>query len=121
MNQLDASVFQLRVPSRTTLLDLVRLCRSDPTCARLLHFLYDHPTTLMTSPDIAFHLNVAIKDIDAAIERLLSKGLLRRMVLDGCTFFGLTDEEGALEVVRQFESWCATVRHRWQSKYAPIL
>jgi len=121
MNHRNALTSNTSIPRRVTLLDLVHLCRSDPVCARLLHFLHDHPTTLMTCPDISFHLSVPTNDIESAIQQLVGKGLVRCLFLDGQAFYGLTDEEPGLEVVNQFETWCNRVRHRWQSKYAAIL
>jgi hypothetical protein len=88
------------------LTELVRGCLAHPCCARLLHWLYAHPTTVMTETDIEALLRMTAADTRSAIERLSARGFLRHVSAGGLTFYGLTEDAQIHALLGRFEGWC---------------
>lgn len=95
--------------------ELVQTCLSDPICAKLLHFLSDKPSTLMTLPDITACLGCGEQETHTGLKMLDRSGLLRKLSVGGLTFFGLSDDPQSRRLTERFRSWCEEQRRRWRT------
>jgi hypothetical protein len=95
------------------LLELVRGCLSHPSCARLLHWLHAHPTTMTTAADLGSVLKLSVIDTRTALERLDGRGFLRRVSAGGLVFYGLAEDRRVRGLLSRFENWCDDQSERW--------
>jgi hypothetical protein len=100
-------------PKDRPLLQLVRGCLSHPSCARLLHWLHSHPTTMATAMDLAASLKLSTEETRAALERLDGRGFLRRVSAGGLVFYGLVEDGQVRGLLSRFENWCDDQSDRW--------
>jgi hypothetical protein len=92
---------------------LYREIKAQPGCASVLQRLHRHPTTLMTTADIAASARLALAETEEAISMLHELGLLREILAEQTVFYGMTYDEERLASVRSFFSWCAEQRETW--------
>jgi hypothetical protein len=87
--------------------------KAQAACATVLQLLHRHPTTLMTTADIAASVRLSLAETEGAISILQELGLLREILADQTVFYGMTYNEERLASVRRFLSWCAQQRETW--------
>lgn len=112
------TVLEVSQPSRLVdhqLDDLVQICLAEPSCGKLLHFLAEKPSTLMTLPDITACLGRPCREIETGLRVLEKSGLLRKLSVGGLTFYGLSDDAHIRRLTERFRSWCAEQRQRWRA------
>jgi hypothetical protein len=95
--------------------ELVRMCLDEITCARLLRFLANNPSTVMTADDLAAMVGCGVEGIEAALGALNAFGLLRRVDVESLQFFGLAESARAHHLAQHFRSWCEDQRTRWRA------
>lgn len=95
--------------------ELVRICSTDPNCARLLRFLTDNPKTLMTASDISACLEMSTEEVHAALGTLDANGLVRQTSAGSFTFYGLVEGGKKQNLAQQFRAWCKEQRNVWEA------
>ncbi len=114
MEQLDEETILAELDPRARAL-FVELRGYECECA-LLRFLNQHAHVLMTLDDIAYHLGKPRDVVEHALEVMIEKGLVREVVVQDLTFFGITNEHELRQVIAALASW----QDRWHDRLAEI-
>ncbi len=95
--------------------ELVQTCLSQLNCARLLRFLANNPSTVMTSMDLAATVGCCAGEIETALEALRRFELLRHVVVGNLQFFGLAESARARSLAQHFQLWCQDQQDQWRA------
>ncbi len=93
----------------------IQVHRLSSGCA-IMGYLDAHPNEMLTSDDLAFHLQEALRSLDSSVRGLSALGLLRRMDVRDAAFFGLTETQAKRVQVHQLFNW----QHGWHTRLARI-
>ncbi|MEM3486572.1 MAG: hypothetical protein QXI12_13245 [Candidatus Methanomethyliaceae archaeon] len=106
---------KMPVPGEREPDELVKICLSRPSCARLLHALASRPNTFMTLPDLAAYARCDESEAESAMRQLEQSGLIRRLEVGGFRFYALSEDPSSRAVVSRFRTWCEDQRNRWRA------